>query len=48
MTPKIFNRVLAFADQFLRCKVLDINLNWVFVFEYVYITESKFTKLKEK
>ena len=27
--------VLAFADQFFRCKVVDIKLNWVFLFGYV-------------
>ena len=29
------NGVPGFADNFFRCKVLDIKLSWVFLFGYV-------------
>ena len=41
-----FNWVLHLADQFFRCKVLDIKLSWLFLFWH--IIESKFTKLNGK
>ena len=48
--------VLVIADQFFRCKVVDIKLSWVFFLDMsnlitdtvIYIIESKLTKLKEK
>ena len=30
-----FNGVLVFADQFFRCKVLDLKLSWMLLFEFV-------------
>ena len=48
--------LLVFADQYFRCKVVDIKLSWVFFMDMsnlitdtvVYIIESKLTKLKDK
>ena len=49
-----FNGVLVFADQYFLNRVLDINMSWMFHFEYLqfnnwqrhFVIDIKFAKLK--